>query len=82
MIQRHGPALLAHLPSSLPPETLLALQQAIAGSTRAPVSGSHRELWEALTAEEAMIPWLEDLHWSDRSTLNSLHQKSANLSRL
>jgi predicted ATPase/DNA-binding winged helix-turn-helix (wHTH) protein len=69
IIQRHGPTWLAQLPSLLPPETFLALQQAIAGSTRERMFRELTETMEALTAEEALILWLEDLHWSDRSTL-------------
>lgn len=69
IIQRHGPTWLAQLPSLLPPETFLALQQAIAGSTRERMFRELTETLEALTAEEVMILWLEDLHWSDRSTL-------------
>ena len=69
IIQRHGPTWLAQLPSLLAPEAFLALQQAIAGSTKERMFRELTATIEALTAENAMILWLEDLHWSDRSTL-------------
>lgn len=70
IIERHGPTWLAQLPSLLPTERYLALQQAIAGTTRERMLRELTNTLETITAEKPFILWLEDLHWSDRSTLD------------
>jgi len=70
VIERHGPTWLAQLPSLLPTERYLALQQAIAGTTRERMLRELTDTLETITAEKPLILWLEDLHWSDRSTLD------------
>src|SRR5215469_12783243 len=69
-MERHGPTWLAQLPSLLPTERYFALRQAIAGTTRERMFRELTDILEAITAEQPLVLWLEDLHWSDRSTLD------------
>jgi DNA-binding winged helix-turn-helix (wHTH) protein/predicted ATPase len=70
VLERYAPTWLAQLPALLPPERHAALQRTVAGTTPQRML---RELTDALEAAAARIPLvlcLEDLHWSDTSTLD------------
>jgi predicted ATPase len=68
-LRRHAPTWLAQLPTLLDPSEHEALQQRAQGATRERMLREMAELLEAATAERPMILVLEDLHWSDHSTL-------------
>jgi DNA-binding winged helix-turn-helix (wHTH) protein/predicted ATPase len=72
ILRRHAPGWLAQLHSLLDDAELESLQRRAVGATRERMS---RELADALGAISADIPLilrLEDLHWSDASTLDWL----------
>ncbi len=69
LLRRHAPTWLAQLPTLLDPSEHGALQQRVQGATRERMLREMAELLEAATAEHPMILVLEDLHWSDHSTL-------------
>jgi predicted ATPase/DNA-binding winged helix-turn-helix (wHTH) protein len=72
ILRRHAPGWLAQLPSLLDDAEVESLQRRTVGATRERML---RELADALTAISADIPLilrLEDLHWSDASTLDWL----------
>src|SRR5262249_48690854 len=68
-LRRLAPTWLAQLPALLEPSEHGPLQQRAQGATRERMLREMAELLEALTAERPMILVLEDLHWSDHSTL-------------
>jgi predicted ATPase/DNA-binding winged helix-turn-helix (wHTH) protein len=72
ILDRYAPSWLAQLPSLLSPPELEKLQTRIQGVARTRMLRELTEALEALTAEETVILWLEDLHWSDVSTLDWL----------
>ena len=70
ILERYGPTWLAQLPALLDPERHASLRRTVAGTTRQRML---RELTDALEAATTQIPLvlcLEDLHWSDPSTLD------------
>ena len=70
VLERYAPTWLAQLPALLPPERHATLQRTVAGTTQQRML---RELTDALEAATTQIPLvlcLEDLHWSDASTLD------------
>jgi len=70
VLERYAPTWLAQLPALLPPERHATLQRTVAGTTQPRML---RELTDALEAAATRIPvvlCLEDLHWSDASTLD------------
>ena len=72
LLERSGPSWLAQMPSLLSPERLTALQRTVAGTTRDRMFRELTDTLESITAEDPVILLLEDLHWSDRSTLDWL----------
>ena len=60
------------MPALLSAADLEALQRKVQGATRERMLREMAEALEALTAEQPLILWLEDLHWSDVSTLDLL----------
>ncbi len=70
IMERTGPTWLAQMPSLLSPERFAALQQIVAGTTRDRMFRELTDTMESITAEDPLILLLEDLHWSDRSTLD------------
>ena len=68
-LRRHAPTWLAQLPALLEPSEHGVLQHRAQGATRERMLREMAELLEAFTAERPMILVLEDLHWSDHSTL-------------
>ena len=58
------------MPSLLPPEERATLRQQVSGATRERMLREMAEAIEAITAEQPLILVLEDLHWSDFSTVD------------
>ena len=58
------------MPALLNPTELEVLQRKVLGATRERMLREMAEALEVLTAEHALILRLEDLHWSDYSTLD------------
>ena len=69
ILERYGPTWLAQLPALVNAERYAALQKRFAGTTRERMFRELTNFMEATTEEVPLILWLEDLHWSDRSTL-------------
>jgi predicted ATPase len=61
---------LLQLPALTEPAERTELQQQLAGATRHRMLRELAQALEVLTAETPLILWLEDLHWSDYSTLD------------
>jgi predicted ATPase len=69
-LRQHAPAWLLELPSLLPPEERERLRQEVAGATRERMLREMAEAIEAIAADQPLILVLEDLHWSDFSTVD------------
>jgi predicted ATPase len=69
LLRRHAPTWLVQLPNLLNPEDLSLLQRNVQGATRERMLREMGEAIEAFTADRPLILTLEDLHWSDSSTL-------------
>jgi tetratricopeptide (TPR) repeat protein len=65
----HAPTWLAQLPGLLDAGESEALQRRTMGATRERMLREMAELLEAVTATQPLLLVLEDLHWSDHSTL-------------
>ena len=61
---------LAQMPALIDAETRVAVQREIQGATRERMLREMAEAIETLTAEHTLVFVLEDLHWSDISTLD------------
>ncbi|HEV8712202.1 MAG TPA: AAA family ATPase, partial [Candidatus Binatia bacterium] len=72
LLNRHAPTWLAQMPALLGAAELEALQRTVQGTTRDRMLREFAELVEAVSAEQPLILTLEDLHWSDPSTLDLL----------
>ena len=72
VLRQHAPSWLVQLPSLLSTEQLEELQRRTAGVTRERMLREFAEALEVLTAERPLVLVLEDLHWSDVSTLDLL----------
>jgi DNA-binding winged helix-turn-helix (wHTH) protein/tetratricopeptide (TPR) repeat protein len=71
-LDRYAPSWLVQMPGLVSPEHLAALQQRLVGQTRERML---REIEEALVMATAVTPLIlvvEDLHWSDLSTIDLL----------
>src|SRR5262245_3476022 len=71
-LARHAPTWLIQFHSLIKPEQREALQREVLGTTRERMVREICEALEALTATGAFLLILEDLHWSDLSTLDLL----------
>jgi predicted ATPase len=69
-LRQHAPAWLLALPSLIPASERATLQQQIGAATRERMLREMADAVEAMTAVVPMILVLEDLHWSDYSTLD------------
>jgi DNA-binding winged helix-turn-helix (wHTH) protein/predicted ATPase len=69
-LQRYAPTWLAQLPALLLPARHRRLQRTVAGTTRERMLRELTDAAEAMTARVPLVLWLEDLHWSDLSTLD------------
>lgn len=71
LLRQHAPTWLAQMPSAVPPEERDRLSRQPA-STRERMLREMAELSEALSSASPLLLVLEDLHWSDYSTLDLL----------
>jgi predicted ATPase len=69
-LRQFAPMWLLQLPALTTPAERAQLQQQLAGATRHRMLRELAQALEVLTAEYPLIVWLEDLHWSDYSTLD------------
>ena len=72
LLNRHAPTWLVQMPALLSAEALEAVQRRVAGATRERMLREMTGALEALTTDSTLILVLEDLHWSDYSTLDLL----------
>jgi predicted ATPase/DNA-binding winged helix-turn-helix (wHTH) protein len=70
LLRRHAPTWLAQMPGLTSANDGDALQKQTLGTTREHMLREMSEAIEALTAETPLLLVLEDLHWSDYSTLD------------
>lgn len=69
-LRQVAPAWLAQMPSAVPTSERERLQSDTAGATRERMLREMAEAIEVLTLESPLLMVLEDLHWSDYSTLD------------
>ncbi len=72
LLHRHAPTWLVQMPALLDTAELEALQRRTHGATRERMLRELAEALEVITAERPLVLVLEDLHWSDVSTLDLL----------
>lgn len=72
VLRRHASTWLMQLPSLASEDDRKELPRRTAGATRERMMRELVEALEELTAEQGLVLWLEDLHWSDVSTLEWL----------
>jgi predicted ATPase len=72
LLRQYAPMWLAQLPTLLTSDERASLQREIAGCTRERMLRELAVLLEALTTDTTLVLVLEDLHWSDLSTLDLL----------
>jgi len=72
VLSQHAPTWLVQMPALLSGAELDALQRKTAGATRERMLRELTEAVGALTAERPLVLWVEDLQWSDVSTLDWL----------
>jgi DNA-binding winged helix-turn-helix (wHTH) protein/predicted ATPase len=69
LLRHHAPSWMAQMPALLTSAELDALQRRIGGTPGERMMRELVEAIDALTAERPLVLWLEDLHWSDSSSL-------------
>jgi predicted ATPase len=69
-LQRYAPSWLAQLPGLLQPQAFDRLQQHVQGVSRERMLREMAEAVEGFTTQRGLVVALEDLHWSDVSTLD------------
>jgi len=72
LLHQYAPTWLAQMPALLTAAEREQLQRGVRGATRERMLRELAEALEALTAERPLVLVLEDLHWSDVSTLELL----------
>ncbi|NOT57802.1 MAG: AAA family ATPase, partial [Deltaproteobacteria bacterium] len=72
LLNQHAPTWLVQMPTFLSPPDYEALQRRTQGVTRERMLRELAEALEVITAERPLVLVLEDLHWSDPSTLDLL----------
>ncbi|HJY79831.1 MAG TPA: AAA family ATPase [Candidatus Binatia bacterium] len=72
LLSQHAPTWLAQMPALLSATNLEVLQRKVQGTTQERMLREMAEAVEALTVERLLVLVLEDLHWSDVSTLELL----------
>jgi predicted ATPase len=72
LLSRYAPTWLVQMPALMSDAELEALQRKVQGTTRERMLREMAEALEALTAEHPLVLEIEDLHWSDHSTLDLL----------
>ena len=71
-LRQHAPSWLAHLPALLPGAERDALRHEVAASTRPRMLRELADVADTLAAASPLVWVLEDLHWSDPSTVEAL----------
>ncbi len=72
ILQQHAPTWLVQMPALLSAEELETVQRRVVGATRERMLREMIEAIEAVTAQQPLVLWLEDLHWADASTVDWL----------
>jgi predicted ATPase len=72
VLRQHAPTWLAQMPGLLSDKDLEALQRRVQGATRERMLRELVDALDALTVECPLVLVLEDLHWSDTSTIDLL----------
>ena len=72
ILRQYAPTWLAQLPALLSPEELEAVQRRIQGATRERMLREITEAVDVLSVAQPLVLVLEDLHWSDPSTVELL----------
>jgi DNA-binding winged helix-turn-helix (wHTH) protein len=70
LMRRYAPTWLRQMPSVVQPADRVALETEVRGATRERMLREMAEAIEALGAEQPLVLVLEDLHWSDGSTVD------------
>ncbi|HWF88778.1 MAG TPA: AAA family ATPase, partial [Pyrinomonadaceae bacterium] len=70
VVRAHAPMWLLQMPSLLTPSEREQLSRGVSGATRERMLREMGDALEALTADVPLVLILEDLHWSDYSTLD------------
>jgi DNA-binding winged helix-turn-helix (wHTH) protein/tetratricopeptide (TPR) repeat protein len=69
-LETHAPTWLAQMPSLVATVGQATLQRELLGATRERMLREMAEALERVTAEVPLVMLLEDLHWSDKSTID------------
>jgi DNA-binding winged helix-turn-helix (wHTH) protein/predicted ATPase len=72
LLHQSAPTWLVHLPALVPAADYEAVQRRAGGATRERMMRELAEAVEGMTAQRPLVLVLEDLHWSDRATLDWL----------
>ena len=72
VLERYAPTWLAQMPALLDPERHANLRRTVAGTTGQRMLRELNDALEAATTHVPLVLCLEDLHWSDESTLDWL----------
>ncbi|MGH8563440.1 MAG: AAA family ATPase, partial [Gammaproteobacteria bacterium] len=72
LLRRQAPTWLVQMPAVIEEAEREALSRQLYGSTQERMARELAGALEGLTAERPLVLWLEDLHWSDFSTLDAL----------
>jgi predicted ATPase len=72
LLHQHAPTWLVQMPTVVNASEWETLQRKVQGATRERMLREMAEAIDAITAEQPLILWLEDIHWSDASTLELL----------
>lgn len=72
VLKQHAPSWLVQLPAFVPTEEFPELRHRTTGTTRPRMLRELAEALEVLTVDQPLLLMLEDLHWSDPSTLEWL----------
>jgi len=72
VLSQYAPTWLVQMPALVAEAELEGLQRKVAGTTRERMLREMAEALEALTAEQGGVVVFEDLHWSDRATVELL----------
>lgn len=70
LLARHAPTWLVEMPALVADADLEGVRRRVLGATRERMLREFAEAVEVLTAAEPLVLVLEDLHWSDHSTLD------------
>ena len=73
VVRRYAPMWLVQLPGLVPEPELERLQRQLQGATAARMLRELAEVLDVLSAETPLVLVLEDLQWSDRSTVECLN---------